>query len=47
MHRVSMAGSPPVSLAEQAQVKLITVTDDLVQQLAEHQMRKRLSEVRS
>ncbi|XP_067860748.1 nuclear receptor subfamily 2 group C member 1-like isoform X3 [Heptranchias perlo] len=38
MHQVSMAGSPPVSLAEQAQVKLITVTDDLVQQLAEHQI---------
>ncbi|XP_069764432.1 nuclear receptor subfamily 2 group C member 1 isoform X8 [Narcine bancroftii] len=37
MHQVSMAGSPPVSLAEQAQIKLITVTDDLVQQLAEHQ----------
>ncbi|XP_067914897.1 nuclear receptor subfamily 2 group C member 1-A-like isoform X4 [Heterodontus francisci] len=36
MHQVSMAGSP--SLAEQAQVKLITVTDDLVQQLAEHQI---------
>uniref|UniRef100_A0A4W3JCG1 Uncharacterized protein n=1 Tax=Callorhinchus milii TaxID=7868 RepID=A0A4W3JCG1_CALMI len=32
-----MAGSPTLSLAEQAQVKLITVTDDLVQQLAEQQ----------
>ncbi|XP_038666857.1 nuclear receptor subfamily 2 group C member 1-A-like isoform X1 [Scyliorhinus canicula] len=38
MHQVSMAGSPPVSLAEQAQVKLITITDDLVQQLAEQQV---------
>ncbi|XP_078091331.1 nuclear receptor subfamily 2 group C member 1-like isoform X13 [Mustelus asterias] len=38
MHQVSMAGSPPVSLAEQAQVKLITITDDLVQQLAEQQI---------
>ncbi|XP_048465991.1 nuclear receptor subfamily 2 group C member 1-A isoform X8 [Rhincodon typus] len=38
MHQVSMAGSPPVSLTEQAQVKLITITDDLVQQLAEQQI---------